>query len=193
MLKKFPVICLVLFLILPLIVSCTAPSSSTLTSPATQTPSTAVTNGTWSLNLVGVVTRVVDQSLFAEGTAPGCHGATWKDTEGQVWSGIALWLLAGYVDDEKTPMKIDTALWAQGFGIQVISSGGSMVEFTSAEIENNSNIIVAYHVNGQPLPGTQWPLTLVGSAVDQQHEISQITEIKLVLPSSTAPTSTTVQ
>ena len=66
MLKKFPVICLVLFLILPLIVSCTAPSSSTLTSPATQTPSTAVTNGTWSLNLVGVVTRVVDQSLFAE-------------------------------------------------------------------------------------------------------------------------------
>ena len=90
-------------------------------------------------------------------------------------------------------MKIDTALWAQGFGIQVISSGGSMVEFTSAEIENNSNIIVAYHVNGQPLPGTEWPLTLVGSAVDQQHEISQITEIKLVLPSSTAPTSTTVQ
>ena len=61
---------------------------------------------------MGVVTRVVDQSLFAEVIAPGCHGATWKDTEGQVLSGIPLWSLAGYVDDEKTPMKIDTALWA---------------------------------------------------------------------------------
>jgi hypothetical protein len=135
----------------------------------------------------------VDQSLFAEGTGPGCHGAIWKDVQGQVWSGIPLWLLAGYVDDKNNAMEINSALWLQGFKVQVVSASGTTVEFTSAEIDDNNNLIVAYQVNGQPLPTTQWPLVLVGSDVDQQHEISQISEIKLILPSPTATTSTTSQ
>ena len=174
-------------------ISITTTSSTVPTSPITPTTSTTPSDGTWSLNLVGVVTRVVDQSLFAEGTGPGCHGAIWKDAQGQVWSGIPLWLLAGYVDDKNNAMEIDSALWLQGFKVQVVSASGTTEEFTSAEIDNNNNLIVAYQVNGQPLPTTQWPLVLVGSDVDQQHEISQISEIKLILPSPTATTSTTGQ
>ena len=142
---------------------------------------------------MGVVTRVVDQSLFAEGIAPGCHGATWKDAQGQVWSGIPLWLLAGYVDNKNNAMEIDLAIWSQGFEVQVVSANGTITEFTSTQVYNNDNMIVAYQVNGQSLPATQWPLALVGTAVDQAHEISQITEIKLILPSTTVTTSTTVQ
>ena len=37
-------------------------------------------------------------------------------------------------------------------------------------------------MDGQPLPSTQWPLALVGSAVDSQHQIGMITKIKLVFP-----------
>jgi hypothetical protein len=171
----------------------TTTSSTTLTIATTQTLSTTASNLTWSLNLVGVVTRVVDRSLFTEGTAPGCHGATWKDAEGQVWSGIPLWLLAGYVDNKNNAMEIDPAVWSQGFEVQVVSANGTTADFTSAQIYNNDNMIVAYQVNGQSLPVTQWPLALVGAAFDQQHEISQITEIKLILPSTTMTTSTTVQ
>ena len=73
-------------------------------------------------------------------------------------------------------------LWNQGFEIHVANSNGDIVMFTAADVEKNDNIIVAYEKDGQPLSTTQWPLALVGSGVDSQHQISMITKIKLVFP-----------
>ena len=168
----------------------TAKTSATTTSTTITTSQTSVTlttstttkTGTnWSLSLVGVITENVNQTLFAQGAAPGCHAEFWSDAQGHLWSGISLWLLAAYVDDNN-PMGVpNDALWKQGFTIQ-ISSDSSMVEYTSAQIEKNDNIVVAYRMDGKSLPVVQWPLALVGSAVDQPHQIAAITEIKLVLP-----------
>ena len=44
------------------------------------------------------------------------------------------------------------ALADQGYEVHVANSNGDMVMFTSAEVKRNDNIIVAYQVDGQPLP-----------------------------------------
>jgi hypothetical protein len=156
--------------------------SQTITTPSS---STTRANTNWNLSLVGVITENVNQTLFAQGAAPGCHAAFWTDAGGQLWSGIQLWLLAAYVDDNSPMGAPNEALWKQGFEVQIISSDGSTVEYSSVQIENNNNIIVAYQMDGEPLPNTQWPLALAGSGVDQQHQIGAIATIKLIIPSIT--------
>jgi hypothetical protein len=142
----------------------------------------------WTLNDVGTITENIAKSDFESGTAPNCHGVTWTDTQGHVWSGEALWLLAAYVtpiDPSNTMGQLNTALWNQGFKVDVISSNGTTVEYNSADINNNNNIIVANQEDGQPLTGARWPLALVGSGVDSQHQIGAITGIKVILPTTT--------
>ncbi len=138
----------------------------------------------WTISLQGAITESVDKSTFESGAAPGCHGKTWTDAQGHAWTGIPLWYLVGNVDDT-TDMSYNDTLAQQGYEVHVANSNGDMVIFTSQKVRRNDNIIVAYEIDGQPLPSTQWPLALVGSDVDQQHQVSQISKIKLVFPSST--------
>jgi hypothetical protein len=96
--------------------------------------------------------------------------------------------LAAYVtpvDPNNSMGQLNTALWSQGFKVDVISSNGTTVEYNSADINNNNNIIVANQEDGTPLTGKQWPLALVGSGVDAGHQISAITGIKVILPTVT--------
>ena len=139
----------------------------------------------WTLNLVGAITEKIDQSTIEAGAAPDCHGKTWTDAQGHVWTGIPLWYLVGYVDDNTT-MEYNDALADSGYEVHIANSNGDIVMYTSQFVKRNDNLIVAYELDGQPLPTTQWPLALVGSAVDQQHQIGMITKIKLVFPSTSS-------
>ena len=138
----------------------------------------------WTISLQGAITQSMDKATFESGAAPGCHGTTWTDAQGHSWLGIPLWYLVGNVDDA-TDMAYNDALADQGYEVHVANSNGDMVTFSSKEVKRNNNIIVAYQIDGQPLPSTKWPLALVGSGVDPQHQIAQISKIKLVFPSST--------
>ena len=138
----------------------------------------------WTISLQGAITQNMDKSTFESGAAPGCHGKTWTDAQGHIWSGIPLWYLVGYVDDNTT-MEYSDTLADKGYEVHLADSNGDMVIYTSTQVKRNDNLIVAYQLDGKPLPTTQWPLALVGSAVDQQHQIGMITKIKLVFPSTT--------
>ena len=140
----------------------------------------------WTFSLQGAITESMNKNTFEAGAAPGCHGKTWTDAQGHVWLGIPLWYLVGNVDDNKGQgdMSYNDALADQGYEVHVANSNGDMVVFTSKEVKRNDNIIIAYEIDGQPLPSTQWPLALVGNAVDQQHQIGMISKIKLVFPST---------
>jgi hypothetical protein len=162
----------------------TTTSVFTTTSAATTTPTTSSSStikpvNVWTLHLIGAINENIDQKAFEDGVT--CHGAKWTDEKGNVWSGIALWYLAGYVDD-KTPMGFNDALADKGYEIDLVDTSGNIVKFTSSEVKRNNNMLVAYQLNGQALSSTQWPLALVGTTVDQQRQISRITTIKLILP-----------
>jgi len=138
----------------------------------------------WTLSLQGAITEDMDQSTFESGAAPGCHGINWTDANGDVWTGIPLWYLVEYVDDAETMDSLQDAkaVWDKGFEIHIANSNGDIVMYTSQQIKQNDNIIVAYQLDGKPLSNKQWPLALVGSGVDSQHQISMINKIKLIFP-----------
>ena len=138
----------------------------------------------WTLSLQGAITEDMDQSTFESGAAPGCHGTDWTDANGDVWTGIPLWYLVEYVDDTETMDSLADAkaVWDKGFEVHIANSNGDIVMYTSQEIKQNDNIIVAYQLDGKVLSNKQGPLALVGSAVDSQHQISMINKIKLIFP-----------
>ena len=136
----------------------------------------------WTLSLQGAINQDMDKATFESGAAPGCHGTNWTDAQGHVWTGIPLWYLVSYVDDADTMGPLNNAVWDKGFEIHLANSNGNIVMYSAQEVKRNDNLIIAYLVDGKPLPTTTWPLALVGSAVDSQHQISMITKIKLVFP-----------
>ncbi len=151
----------------------------------------------WTLTLTGAITETIDRSYFESGKAcssmAGSHSATWTDDEGHVWSGVPLWLLCGWVDDENkhdygtSPFRDDLA--DEGYNITVIDYGTDGIKGTdddfsytlnSSFVKRNNNIIVADEVDGAPLEGKNWPLKLVGSALtSNKQKVGGIDEIEL--------------
>jgi DMSO/TMAO reductase YedYZ molybdopterin-dependent catalytic subunit len=136
----------------------------------------------WTLSLQGAINQDIDKATFESGAAPGCHGTSWTDAQGHVWTGIPLWYLVCYVDDADTMGPLNSAVWDKGFEVHLANSNGDIVMYSSQDVRKNENLIVTYEMDGQPLPTTTWPLVLVGSDVDSQHQIGMITKIKLVFP-----------
>jgi DMSO/TMAO reductase YedYZ molybdopterin-dependent catalytic subunit len=138
----------------------------------------------WSLHLEGPLPMDVDPATFESGAAPNCHGVSWSDEDGQTWSGIALWRLLGFVDDE---MKhgddaFNDELADAGYDVTITASDGYSISLTSAAVARNDDIIVAYQLNGTPLPEDDWPLRLVGPELGGPEQISRIVSIEIILP-----------
>ncbi len=151
----------------------------------------------WSLLLTGAITDTIDRSYFESGKACAMagHGATWTDDEGQVWSGMPLWVLCGWVDDDNKhdygtdPFRDDLA--DAGYNVTVIDYGPDGIRdtdddfsytFNSSFVKRNNNIIVADEIDGAPLPkdGKSWPLKLVGDALtSNKQRVGSIDEIVL--------------
>ncbi len=138
----------------------------------------------WTLNMEGALSLVMDRGTFESGAAPDCHGATWTDEGGQVWSGIPLWRLAGWVDDEikhEGPAFSDE-LAKVGYQIEVIAADGYSVMLDSERVTRRDDLVVAYLVNGEPLPEKYFPLRLVGAGLEKSEMVGNIAAIRLYLP-----------
>lgn len=152
--------------------------------PELQTPEPAA--GSWNLSLKGKITDVMPQAEFEAGVnCPNSgHQVEWTDKDGNIWSGMPLWLLAGWVDDRK-PHGYDFVQAVEGYKVIVKASDGYSYDFDSQEINKNSNYIIANKCNGEPLTGKSAPLRLVGSGVANADNtlggksIGGIAEIKL--------------
>jgi DMSO/TMAO reductase YedYZ molybdopterin-dependent catalytic subunit len=148
----------------------------------------------WDLHLEGAISETMDRATFESGASPNCHGITWTDNMAQEWVGIPLWLLVGRVDDEvkhEGPAFNDD-LADMGYTVDVVASDGYSVSFESSRIKRNDNIIVAYLVNGNPLPEKYFPLRLVGSDLSKSEMVGMIAEIVVHVPSTATlePTET---
>ncbi len=154
----------------------------------------------WNLILTGAITDTITRSYFEAGKACalGGHGATYTDDDGNVWSGMPLWLLVGWVDDANKhdygTNPFNGTLADIGYNVTVIDYGPDNTKgteddfsatFESSFIKLNNNIIVANEINGIPLPADgdkpSWPLKLVGSALTSgKQKIGSIDEIALI-------------
>ncbi len=143
----------------------------------------------WTLALDGVISETIDRTAFESGVV--CHKATWEDGE-NLWSGMPLWLLCGWVDDADTHGTFNDELATAGYTVVITDYGPDgvagtdddySVELASADVARNNAIIIANENNGQTLPETgddsTWPLRLVGSTLSKGKMVSCIDEIKL--------------
>jgi DMSO/TMAO reductase YedYZ molybdopterin-dependent catalytic subunit len=144
----------------------------------------------WKLPLGGAITEDMDRGTFQSCAAPACHGKTWTDGKAQVWSGVPLWLLAGRVDDEvkHSDGAYNDKLADQDYPVHVVAVDGYKVVLESARIKRNSNILVAYLVNGNPLDDKDFPLRLVGSDLQPNEMVGRIIKINLMLAAQSAST-----
>jgi hypothetical protein len=145
----------------------------------------------WTLLLKGALVENVDRATFESGVNEGCHGINWTDGK-NVWTGISLWLLVGRVDDgnvhetNSVVRAFNDTLAKQGYIVKVmtgeISGERYSCEFDSLRVMRNADIIVANRLNGAPLPGSYWPLKLVGSGLSNSEMLGNIVEIQIIFP-----------
>ncbi len=143
----------------------------------------------WTLHLDGTITEEMDRATFESGAAPHCHLYEWQDGEGQTWSGIPLWLLVGRVDDDNPheDKAFNRAMIDAGYSVDVVAADGYTVSFDSARFALNDDLIVAYLLDGSPLPEEYFPLRLVGEGIEKGEMIAQIAQIVVHPPEVTAP------
>lgn len=149
----------------------------------------------WSLALEGAITEEMDRNTYQSCAAPGCHQNTWVDPDGNEWTGVPLFKLAGRVDDgvihDDRAYNDDFAV--AGYFIELFAVDGYNISISSEVSHFNEDIILASEVNGEPLPEEQYPLRLVGGGLENKDMIGQVAQIILnpaegvAMPSGEAP------
>jgi hypothetical protein len=141
----------------------------------------------YSLKLTGALTETITEAEFEEGADSTCHGVecSIEDEEGTIntYSGIPLWMLCGWVDDEVKHGggAYNDELANNDYDIIVIADDGYSVTFGSQTIARNNNIILANEVDGQPI-GKGGPLRLAGPELSTGQRVKNVVEIHLELP-----------
>ncbi len=139
----------------------------------------------WNLALTGKITDVMSESEFEAALAcpTAGHNVEWTDIDGNVWSGMPLWFLTGWVDDRQ-PHEYNTTQALAGYTVLVKAGDGYSRGFASGDIAWSEDYIVANQMNGEPLD-TSWPLRLVGPGVTRTDgtlsgsSVGNIVEIEL--------------
>jgi len=109
----------------------------------------------------------------------------YTDINGNVYTGIPLWRLLGWVDDRipHGSNGFNDAAAIAGYKVIVKAGDGYAKEFTSQQIGKNDNFIVANTLNGTSLPtdGSHppYPLRLVGSSATGGNSVGNVVEIQL--------------
>lgn len=149
----------------------------------------------WVLTLEGIVAEEMDRGTFESCAAATCHGATWKDEKAQEWVGVPLWLLVGRVDDDNkhSDDAYNKEFAAAGYTVEVVAADGYSATLDSSKVDRNSNLIVAYSVNGNPLGDDYFPLRLVGADATKKELVGHIAKIVVKAGAPTPqPTATPV-
>lgn len=141
----------------------------------------------YTLQLTGVLSEEMTRATFESGVncpdTPPEHQGVYEDADGNIWTGMPIWLLVGRIDDEvtHTAYAYNRELADNNaYNVQVISEDGYTVELNATYVKMNQNIILANEMNGIALSDKYWPLRLVGSDLEKAQMARNIAEIKVV-------------
>ena len=138
----------------------------------------------WSLAVSGAASEEIDRSTFDSCANTGCHGQSWTDSEGNIWTGVPLYLPVGRVDDENVHEgpAYNRGLAEAGYDVVITSTDGSLVTVNSKTMYYRNDLILANKLNGETLPEEFWPLRLVGEGMSATDMVGGVTEIKALIP-----------
>ena len=134
----------------------------------------------WTLVLNGPNPYNMTREYFEAGLS--WHNATWTDSNGNLWFGIPLWYLVGFIEGPANTtdrMEFNDTLANEGYTVNVINGMGTIQSFNSTYVAHNDNIIVAEELNGAPLPAPYWPLRICGSGLTGSEMLVNVVEIQM--------------
>ncbi|MBN1191769.1 MAG: hypothetical protein JXA46_18605 [Dehalococcoidales bacterium] len=141
----------------------------------------------WSLELRGQNDCTVSQVLFEQGIyCHGYNGQPWTYVDGDdTWSGMPLWYLCGWADDENDHGEdsYNDELAEEGSGYLIeVKSWDDRTILSSKDVSRNSGYLLADRKNGQALSGDEYPLALVGYDVPEDDRVMGVHLIALGCP-----------
>lgn len=139
----------------------------------------------WELALNGHLRSTITRKEYEQGLACGerAHGhlISYTDANGHVWTGMPLYMLAGWVDDDiqHDENLVDNKAYnmalaqSDAYTIVVEGDSGEEASFSAAETMKSHAYILANAVDGVTFsPGDgNWPLTLVGGDVSPERTV----------------------
>ncbi|MBN1677582.1 MAG: hypothetical protein JW880_03500 [Candidatus Thermoplasmatota archaeon] len=151
----------------------------------------------WTVWLNGTRDVQMSAAAFAAIYYCGLHGPYFNYTDYGGWhtahydytnatgdhcyAGIPLWALISCVDGEDLHhYEFNETLASDGYTVKISASDGYNVTLTSAEIAYNNSLVIAFMLDGEPLPGTMYPLRLVSEWLSGSMKVSMIVSIELV-------------
>lgn len=139
----------------------------------------------WTLNLTGVKSMSMDRQTF-EGLASCEFHKTFynftNSTGNHMYEGIPLWVIVAAVDGADAPdghYLFNSLLADIGYNVTVIASDGYNISFNSTQVARNNSIIVAYKLDGVPLPDSEFPVRIVGDNLTGSQKVKKIAQIRL--------------
>ena len=139
----------------------------------------------WSLNLSGVTSMVMDRQTFESLASCSFHKTSYaftNETGAHTYDGVPLWILVSAVDGADSPeghYMFNDLLAQEGYNVSVIAKDGFTVRFSSAQIARNDSILVAYQLDNAPLPAGEFPLRIIGDNLTGKQKIRMIATIRL--------------
>ena len=145
---------------------------------------------TWVLDLNGAISSPVTRDSYQSCAAPSCHGTLYQDENGQDWVGVPIWLLVGEVDDADSHSEVayNRLLADTGYAIDIINKNGDTITLDSKAIKEDNQVLLANSVNEGELPDMYYPLRLVGSNVQSDQMIGQVTSVVVHVMPAVTPT-----
>ncbi|WP_067049542.1 PGF-pre-PGF domain-containing protein [Methanofollis ethanolicus] len=148
-----------------------------------------VAEPTWNLQLDGAIDKTISKGYFESGlacTMGANHEKSYTDSKGREWSGMPLWFLLGYVDDENfhTGKSFNDTLAAEGYAIHIVGKDGSETIIDSRDAMYSDKYILANSLNGMHIAGDDenWPLRLVGENVSGMDTIKGVVKVSFIPP-----------
>jgi len=139
----------------------------------------------WNLSLAGGINDTISKSYFEQALActMGGHKSQYEDDKGQIWEGLPLWLICGWVDDDNSHSgkAYNESMAEKGYNVTITSSDGYSITIDCRDTIRNDNYIVANTLDGVHISkdDPSWPLRLVGVNVSGADGIKGIAKITL--------------
>ncbi len=150
----------------------------------------------WELTLVGTETVTVSSETLVSTYYSGLHGPWFNytnyggwhaayhnftnETGDHTYAGIPLWVLVAAVDGEDLyHYEFNESLADGGYDVEVTASDDFSATLSSATVEYNNSLVVAFMLDWEPLVDDEYPLKLTSEWLSGTQSVKSVVTIEL--------------
>jgi len=122
-----------------------------------------------TLALSGVSAYSITPDIYREALL--CHGRSYTDADGLLWSGVPVWFFIGCVDGRESPHHpmLSSSLASAGYNVTFTGRDGAVCTMNSTVLVRSNDYLIAYMKDGVSLEnGPAGPFVLVGPGMGER-------------------------